>query len=636
MTARDNKTWTWWYDALGQSVAVEKPNGTYDCWSYDAQNRLSMIWEWDSGFDCLDWLAYDKDPSGNITKTTNNVDGSYWQYAYDQRNRLTTANRAMAGNPTIIAPYGYTYDASGNMVTKAEPFKDDFANGSTAGWSAWSSTWSAANQYLERTSGTGGIGLANSGGDFDLWFSYENETAGSLLVCLRDAGGGNNTEYLHIQPTWMSLEQYVNNYWTGLDGAAVETDLDTWYDVHVQCVGGSITVWWGEQDDDMTQVLATTSAAVTSTQDFYFLPSSGTGYRFEHVSLTSSGLVKWTALAYNNGNELTSESLNGATSTTYTYDQYGRRSTKAYGGYQAVYKYAFGDKLLSVTSTFPDAIIPEEDYVYDGLGKLRYLGEGFGGGLSFRWEKGWNLAGIYFDSGPFDIWLGAWIRCIYNPQQDGLTPLATDNWYIVSIFPWETGYAYTYNFLDNIGSVRDVRDDSQNQQSFTEYDPYGGLYAGTSGGFFAGHFQDPGTGMYFAPYRWYDPEVARWMSRDPLGMINGPNLYEYVLDNPMLYIDPLGLTCREWLDAGIAVAGFVTVVVGGLVVATPAVATGTVVGGGALVVVGVGAIGFGLYDFFNNLNQGANAAQNLGNKVQKNSSCDPRDNDATNRWCDTH
>jgi hypothetical protein len=39
----------------------------------------------------------------------------------------------------------------------------------------------------------------------------------------------------------------------------------------------------------------------------------------------------------------------------------------------------------------------------------------------------------------------------------------------------------------------------------------------------------------------YDPTEGRWLSRDPLAEKVGPNLYQYVANNPLIYIDPKGL-----------------------------------------------------------------------------------------------
>ena len=46
--------------------------------------------------------------------------------------------------------------------------------------------------------------------------------------------------------------------------------------------------------------------------------------------------------------------------------------------------------------------------------------------------------------------------------------------------------------------------------------------------------------MYFGA-RYYNPTIGRWLSPDPLGMVNGPNLYANCNNNPTNLIDPWGL-----------------------------------------------------------------------------------------------
>ena len=42
--------------------------------------------------------------------------------------------------------------------------------------------------------------------------------------------------------------------------------------------------------------------------------------------------------------------------------------------------------------------------------------------------------------------------------------------------------------------------------------------------------------------RYYDSDTGRFISEDPIGFAGGTvNLYEYVRNNPVLYIDPNGL-----------------------------------------------------------------------------------------------
>ena len=52
---------------------------------------------------------------------------------------------------------------------------------------------------------------------------------------------------------------------------------------------------------------------------------------------------------------------------------------------------------------------------------------------------------------------------------------------------------------------------------------------------------DKEIGLMYFGYRYYDPEVGRWISPDPAGVIDGPNLYAYARNNPMKYVDYFGL-----------------------------------------------------------------------------------------------
>ncbi|HXG28679.1 MAG TPA: RHS repeat-associated core domain-containing protein, partial [Nevskiales bacterium] len=61
---------------------------------------------------------------------------------------------------------------------------------------------------------------------------------------------------------------------------------------------------------------------------------------------------------------------------------------------------------------------------------------------------------------------------------------------------------------------------------------------------YTGHFTHHSSGLALAPYRAYDPDLARWLSRDPIGEAGGINLYAYVMGNPVSAVDSLGLqTC---------------------------------------------------------------------------------------------
>ncbi|WDD92272.1 RHS repeat-associated core domain-containing protein [Burkholderia sp. FERM BP-3421] len=46
--------------------------------------------------------------------------------------------------------------------------------------------------------------------------------------------------------------------------------------------------------------------------------------------------------------------------------------------------------------------------------------------------------------------------------------------------------------------------------------------------------------MVYNRYRYYDPETGRFISKDPIGLRGGLNVYQYA-SNPTGWIDPLGL-----------------------------------------------------------------------------------------------
>ncbi|WP_245172962.1 RHS repeat-associated core domain-containing protein, partial [Streptomyces achromogenes] len=60
---------------------------------------------------------------------------------------------------------------------------------------------------------------------------------------------------------------------------------------------------------------------------------------------------------------------------------------------------------------------------------------------------------------------------------------------------------------------------------------------------FPGQYYDPETGLHYNYFRHYDPETARYLTPDPLGLAPAPNSASYV-HNPLAWSDPLGLAPR--------------------------------------------------------------------------------------------
>jgi RHS repeat-associated protein len=58
---------------------------------------------------------------------------------------------------------------------------------------------------------------------------------------------------------------------------------------------------------------------------------------------------------------------------------------------------------------------------------------------------------------------------------------------------------------------------------------------------YTGREWDAEANLYYYRARWYDPQVGKFISEDPIGLKGGINLYGYVENNPLGFRDPMGL-----------------------------------------------------------------------------------------------
>jgi RHS repeat-associated protein len=61
---------------------------------------------------------------------------------------------------------------------------------------------------------------------------------------------------------------------------------------------------------------------------------------------------------------------------------------------------------------------------------------------------------------------------------------------------------------------------------------------------FQGQYLDRETGLHYNTFRFYDPDIGRFVTHDPIGLAGGTNLYRYA-PNSLSWIDPWGWACGE-------------------------------------------------------------------------------------------
>ncbi len=103
-----------------------------------------------------------------------------------------------------------------------------------------------------------------------------------------------------------------------------------------------------------------------------------------------------------------------------------------------------------------------------------------------------------------------------------------------------------YQHVDALGSPVAVTDASAAVVQRSVYDPYGELLERplSDGVGYAGHVSDSANGLSYMQQRYYDPQVGRFLSVDPIAAHRTPagsfNRYWYADNNPYRYVDPDG------------------------------------------------------------------------------------------------
>ena len=270
--------------------------------------------------------------------------------------------------------------------------------------------------------------------------------------------------------------------------------------------------------------------------------------------------------AYDGLDRLVSEVESSGVSRTYAYDLAGNRLAKTETGSGAIaYALGIGDRLATYTGG---------SYSYDTAGCVTAIDRTGKPDLDLTWNGQYQLTsvstnGIVAESYTYDPFGrrfsttsgGTTLRHVY----DGIHCVADIDSVgrVVKSYTWGPGIdnllavtchsgtlATTYYALTDLqGTVHGFADAGGNLVARYAYDAWGNLLdadvavseLADNRYLFQGREYSWATGLTNFRLRWYDPATGRWLSKDPIGISGGLNLYAFCGDDPVNYVDPLGL-----------------------------------------------------------------------------------------------
>ncbi len=231
-----------------------------------------------------------------------------------------------------------------------------------------------------------------------------------------------------------------------------------------------------------------------------------------------------------NGRQIQINDLNQVTHAngkSYTYDPSGNILSDTTGEYS----YDALDRLITVTKN-------EEKYryIYDSqnrrIAKRKYR----------KTAEGWSLERtikfLYQDNSD--------VGSIEDGQVTSFRPLGEGRGAeIGAAFAIEINENVYIPFYDQAGSVTVLVDTSTNTPIYSaRYSSFGQVEKSTgidSPYQFSSKRYDPESGWIYFGRRYYDPSLGRWTTGDPAGYSDGFNLYAYVRNNPLTFVDQFGL-----------------------------------------------------------------------------------------------
>jgi RHS repeat-associated protein len=246
-------------------------------------------------------------------------------------------------------------------------------------------------------------------------------------------------------------------------------------------------------------------------------------YGYDAASNRTSETVATTTTTStpNNVNEITSQG--GGVTRTLTYDLNG--SITSDGGTRT-FEWDGANRLVAINYT---GFTTRSEFTYDGMNRVAKIVE---------------KTGSTINSTRKFVWAGQ-----EKVEFRDATDAVTQRNYSQGQYVGTTAYFYT---RDHLGSIREMFTGGGTVVARYDYDPYGRsttVLGTTPTDFnFTGLYRHSKSNLDLATYRAYDPDLGRWLSRDPSGETGGLNLYGYGVNDPLNLTDRGGLCPGDWWD----------------------------------------------------------------------------------------